>query len=104
MSELTSADIDHLAKLARISLTEEEKAKLSEQLPRIVEFFGQIQQVEGLSTETDEQGLVALDSLRPDEPSSGPDGLSIDQLKQLAPEFNYDQIVVPAVFGDGGDA
>lgn len=90
-------DIDHLAKLARIRLTDEEKQQLQTELPAIVGFFSQIEQV-GRKEIVENERVVASNELRPDELGSGPAGLTIAELEKLAPEFINDQVVVPAVF------
>ncbi len=47
---ITQAELDHLAKLCRIALTNEEKSRLGEQLNAIIAFVEQLQacDVEGI--------------------------------------------------------
>lgn len=97
MSGLRSGDVDHLAKLARIELSQSERTQLGEQLPRIVAFFEAIKSVKDKPVE-DSGETTKLENLRPDELGSGPPGLSQIELKKLAPRLRDRQIVVPAVF------
>lgn len=46
MAKLSKEQIDHLAKLARIGLTDEEKNKFSSQLTDILEYVEKLQRVE----------------------------------------------------------
>lgn len=39
-------DVEHVAKLARLALTEDEKTRYAEQLARIIEHFNDLQQIE----------------------------------------------------------
>jgi aspartyl/glutamyl-tRNA(Asn/Gln) amidotransferase C subunit len=101
MSELTSNDVDHLAKLARIELTDDEKQLLGDQLPEIVAFFGQLKTL--ADSPAAKTLVVDQENLRPDDPGSGPAGLSIGELAKLVPTaLEKDQLVVPGVFSDEG--
>lgn len=88
-------DITHLAKLARLTLSAEEKKKFAKQLPGIVAFVEQLQGFSRGSNETDQTTKLA--QLRDD--ITLDNGLTLNQLKQLAPDWKNDQVVVPAVFG-----
>jgi len=101
MSHLKPEEISHLAGLARVSLNDDEKKKLAEQLPGILKFIDQLQKADV----GDPRGydVISLESLRDDEVDS--DSLSLDQLKKLAPKWAEippagGQVVVPPVFGE----
>ena len=103
MTEVTLGDIQHLADLSRLSLSDEEKRKFSSQLPKIVEFVEELGKAK-ISENKDEQPTIALNDLRQDEISS--EHLSLEQLKELAPKWTNNHVEVPAIFGvtvDGGD-
>ncbi|HSX42212.1 MAG TPA: Asp-tRNA(Asn)/Glu-tRNA(Gln) amidotransferase subunit GatC [Candidatus Saccharimonadales bacterium] len=100
MSELSAAEIAHLAKLARIRLSTEEQKSLSQELPKIVEFVEQLRAVK-LDDSLAGAEPAELESLRPDEVSG--ERLSVEQLKNLAPDWRDGQNVVPAVFGEVAD-
>jgi aspartyl-tRNA(Asn)/glutamyl-tRNA(Gln) amidotransferase subunit C len=100
MSGLSASEIDHLAKLARLALSDAEKEKFSLELPKIAEFVEALQKSEVI---TDSQkNAVRLEMLRDDVP--GNSGLNLDQLKQLSPQWEKGQNVVPPVFGGGDNA
>ena len=102
MSELAPEEIDHLAKLARITLSPEEKAQFAEQLPEIIGFIDALTTV--TKTGSVESAIIPTPQaeLRADEVSG--ERLSIEQLAKLAPAWRDDQVSVPAVFGEVGDA
>lgn len=100
MSGLSASEIDHLAKLARLSLSEAEKERFSQELPKIAEFVETLQKSE--ITAKPEPRVLPLDQLRDDE--VGSNGLSLEQLSMLAPKWDSNQNVVPPVFGGGDDA
>ncbi len=100
MSELSLTEIDHLATLARIRLTDEEKERLGRELGKIVDFYATIQAASSNGQVIPEQAgrVKPIGHLRPDELHSGPSGLTQDELKKLAPEVRDNLVVVPAVF------
>lgn len=99
MSELSRKEIDHLAKLSRLTLSSEEKEKFAQQLPDMVGFVDQLRKIP-TSTKNIETKMAALPlaEMRSDEESS--EKLSLEQLQKLAPEWRDDQVEVPAVFGE----
>ncbi len=101
MTELTGAEINHLAKLARLSLSEEEQDSFSSQLPKIVDFVDTLDQVSE-DAPSDIELPVKLSELREDK--VGSDFLRLEQLESLAPVFEQDQVVVPPVLGNEENA
>jgi aspartyl/glutamyl-tRNA(Asn/Gln) amidotransferase C subunit len=99
MSGLSASEIDHLAKLARLYLDPEEKARFSNELPKIAEFVEALQKSE--ITTNSQKDAVSLTTLRDDVPSNN--GLTLDQLQQLSPLWERNQNVVPPVFGVSDD-
>lgn len=98
MTQLTPAELDHLANLARLDLSAEEKSRLGQQLPEILDFVDQLQRVK-LDSQSPTKRVVELNDLRADEPAET--GLTIEQIAALArPDFHDGQVVVPAVFGE----
>lgn len=100
MSEFSLEEIDHLAKLSRLTLSTEEKEKFAKQLPEILEFVDQLSAVAKLSSEKPTQ-TTPLAKLRADEKSS--EKLSLETLQKLAPAWHENQVEVPAVFGEVAD-
>ncbi len=99
MSHLLPEEVNHLAKLARLSLNTEEKNQFSKQLPEIIDFIDQLQSAE--VTDVSETKAISQDQLRDD--TEGSDSLSLEQLEKLAPKWQDNQVVVPAVFGENED-
>lgn len=99
MSELSSAEITHLAKLARLSLSETEIERFAQELPKIAEFVAVLQ----------DASIDKDDKLRPSRPLEemradiAGTSLTPDELQALAPEWQDGQNRVPAVFGESTD-
>ena len=88
-------DIDHLAKLARIQLSETEKQHLMEQLQSIV---GYCSKVVAAQTENLEPLVHAFEHEENTWDEDIPDPIEdTDYLTQNAPEIKENQIVVPRV-------
>ena len=119
---LTLEEVEHIADLARLELTDEEKARYQEQLSAILDYAARLQAVDTAEIAPDTQSglpedpnsasqlaLAALASLaasgqagkragstlRPDRPRPG---LSLDDLLRNAPQAEQDQFRVPPVF------
>lgn len=99
MSHLKPEEVEHLAKLARVSLSKEESEQFSKQLPEILDFVNQLQTAN--VTDKPETKAISQDQLRED--VEGSDSLSLKQLEKLALKWQEGQVVVPAVFGDSED-
>lgn len=100
MAELSNEEISHLAKLSRLTLSDEEKEKFAKQLPEILEFVDQLSVVAKLPSASQLQ-TVPWTKLRADEESS--EKLSLEELQKLAPAWRDSQLEVPAVFGEVAD-
>lgn len=96
---ITRADVERVAKLARIGVTAEEAATLAPELEAIVGFVEELQSVdiEGVAPTDQVTGLV--DVTRPDEVR--PSSLSRGELLANAPKTDHGYIVVKRVLGDG---
>ena len=93
---LTREQVDHVARLARLRLTPEETAKLSQELGVIVEFIDQLQAVEIPARSAESADSAATKKLREDtvQPS-----LSQEQALKSAPEADDGFFRVPRVIG-----
>jgi aspartyl-tRNA(Asn)/glutamyl-tRNA(Gln) amidotransferase subunit C len=94
MTSLSSEEIDHLAQLVRLSLSEEEKKRFGVEMPKIVAFVEELQAAK--AGEITQEKTRNLDELRPDEPKSN--SLSLEELGALAPSWRQNQVEVPGVF------
>lgn len=95
MSEKPHIDIDYVANLARIELTDEEKAKLGSQLDDILGYFEKLNMVNVDGVEPMAHSHPVTNVWREgDEP--GPT-FSPDVLTRMAPDSRDNQVVVPKV-------
>jgi aspartyl-tRNA(Asn)/glutamyl-tRNA(Gln) amidotransferase subunit C len=96
MAHISQKEVEHVARLARLELTEPEKTLFGEQLSQILTFVGQLQEVstEGIPPTA---SVVEQESvLREDVPR---EGLSRDQALSNAPEASEGFFVVPKILG-----
>ncbi len=59
-------DIDHVAKLAKLQLSAEEKAKLGEQLPAILDYVSRLQEIDTSQVSTRDYFTDAVNIVRTD--------------------------------------
>ena len=93
---LTKLDVEHIAKLARLHLTQNELDKLSLELPLIVQYFEQLQDVNTDSVDLADQFTESCESLREDRVIG-----SLPREKALAnaPDTDGEYFKVPKVIG-----
>lgn len=90
----SNIDIDRLAALARIHLTDRERADLTESLNSILEFLGKLSEIDVDGVEPSAHAMPIYNVLRRDEP-----GEPFDPKTALAnaPKQRNNQIIVPKV-------
>jgi len=91
---LTLKEVEHIANLARLDLTDEEKARYREQLSAILDYFAQLRELDTSGIQPTSSVLPLRSALRDDEPRPG---LSLDELLLNAPDTEADQFRVPPV-------
>jgi aspartyl-tRNA(Asn)/glutamyl-tRNA(Gln) amidotransferase subunit C len=91
---LTSEQVEHIARLARLRLTEEEKVLYREQLSQILDYAARLQALDTAGIPPTSSVLPPRSILRKDE-ARPPMGL--EQLLANAPETEDDQFRVPPV-------
>ena len=91
---LTLAEVEHIAELARLKLTLEEKERYREQLSAILDYFGQLQNLDTADIPPTSSVLPGRSVLRADEARFG---LSIDEIMRNAPESKNRQFRIPPV-------
>src|ERR1035437_5917808 len=103
MANLSRADVEHVAHLARLGLTEEELARLEGQLNHILDQYTILTPLDTEHTPPTAQTIELANILREDvvQPS-----LTADEALSNAPErSDTGHFVVPAILGgDGGGA
>jgi aspartyl-tRNA(Asn)/glutamyl-tRNA(Gln) amidotransferase subunit C len=91
---LTLEEVEHIAELARLRLTDEEKARYKDQLSAILEYAARLQALDTSSIPPTSSVLPLRSVLRPDEPRPG---LSREELLRNAPQADNAQFRVPPV-------
>jgi aspartyl-tRNA(Asn)/glutamyl-tRNA(Gln) amidotransferase subunit C len=91
---LTLAEVEHIAELARLELTGEEKERYRQQLSAILEYVARLQMINTSQTLPTASVLPARSVLRPDIPAAS---LDVKDLLSNAPQTDDDQFRVPPV-------
>jgi aspartyl-tRNA(Asn)/glutamyl-tRNA(Gln) amidotransferase subunit C len=92
--DLTIEEVEHIAALARLELTEQEKANYREQLSAILEYAARLQALDTAGIPPTSSVLPAQARLRSDEPIQG---LARETLLKNAPSTNGKMFQVPPV-------
>jgi aspartyl-tRNA(Asn)/glutamyl-tRNA(Gln) amidotransferase subunit C len=92
---LSAHEIEHIAKLARLKLTEEQKALYREQLSKILDYIAKLRELDTRDVPPTAGGGLTQMALRPDEPRPS---LPVDVLLKNAPESEDGQFKIPPVF------
>jgi aspartyl-tRNA(Asn)/glutamyl-tRNA(Gln) amidotransferase subunit C len=89
---ITREDVLHVAALAQLELSEEEIARLTEQLGAILEAVGKVSELDLSDVPPTSHPLSVVNVLRPDEPRSS---LALEDVFANAPERDDDYFRVP---------
>jgi aspartyl-tRNA(Asn)/glutamyl-tRNA(Gln) amidotransferase subunit C len=92
---LTLKDVEHIATLARLQLTEEQKELYRGQLSSILDHIAKLQELDTQDVPPTTGGSLTEMPLRADEARPG---LDLETLLKNAPETDRDQFKVPPVF------
>lgn len=97
MSDITAADVAHIANLARLDLTDDEVSVMTEQLGSIQYLIDKVSEVATPDIPPASHPHVMANVLRDDEP-----GEVLDRADALAgaPDHDGEQFRVPAILGD----
>ena len=101
MSQISRDDVAHLARLARLALTDDELDGFAGQLDAILSHVGQIQAVDVTGVEATDNPLKSVNVTRPDavEPC-----LTQDEALAAAPKAEDGRFAVPRSLGEGESA
>ncbi len=91
---LSSTEIDHIALLARLDLSPEERARAAGELSQILDHFEQLKALDTRGVEPMSHVMPVVNVLRPDQ--SRP-GLARDLVLSNAPEHADGMFLVPRV-------
>lgn len=96
-ARLTRADVEHVARLARLALSEEEIERFTEQLALILEHFAQVSALDTADVPPTAHPIPLANVLRPDEPHPG---LERDEVLSMAPATEDRRFRVPRILGE----
>lgn len=101
MSAITEQDVRHVAKLARLHLSDAEVARFTEQLAHVLDYVEKINEldvdgVEPMAHPLDLTNVLRDDAERP--------GIAVDAALANAPQRDGPFFSVPKVIGDGPSA
>lgn len=88
-------EVEHIARLARLSLTDQEKALFQQQLSAILDYASQLQALDTSDVPVIPSASSFHGQLRPDDEFPG---LSLADLLRNAPELAENQFRIPPVF------
>lgn len=91
---LSLEEVEHIAELARLRLSEKEKQRYREQLSEILDYAARLQAVDTSGVSPTSSVLPAHSVLRDDVPLPG---LSLEDLMRNAPDTERDQFRVPPI-------
>ena len=89
---IDAAQIDHLALLARLQLTPEERTAMQEDLSRVLGYFDQLNEVNTDGVEEMQRPVNLVNILREDVPEGA---FPLSVVEALAPEMQGGQIKIP---------
>ena len=91
---LTRLEVDHIADLARLELSEAEKEQYRQQLSAVLDYIARLQELDTADIPPTSSVLPERTALRPD---AARPGLSLEQLLRNAPDTEAEQFRVPPV-------
>ncbi len=97
MSQISRDEVAHLARLARLALTEDELVGFAGQLDAILAHVGQIQSVDVTGVEPTDNPLKSVNVTRPD---TVVPGLAQDEALAAAPRAEDGRFAVPRILGE----
>lgn len=95
---ISRADVEHVARLARLGLTDDEIDRMQGQLNRILDAIGQLQSVDTSAVGPTAQVIALENVMRPDEPRPP---MARDAALANAPLREGDHLRVPVVLEEG---
>lgn len=100
MATLSRSDVEHVAHLARLGLTEEELARLEGQLNHILDQYAVLAQLDTDQIAPTAQTIELENILRDDVTRPGLDAADV---LSLAPQRSGEYFVVPPILGEHGN-
>ena len=97
--ELTKEEINHIANLARLELTEEEAGKFSVQISSILGYVKKLQEV-NLSQIEPISNIAGISNITREDEVNDCDPEIMEKLIEMAPDKDNNLVKVNAVFGE----
>ena len=97
MAEITRKDVNHIAKLARLDLTEDEKETYQKSLTSILEFADKLNDLDLDDVPPTAHAVAQQNVIRKDEVNSS---LAVDRALANAAKSQDDQFAIQAVFDE----
>ncbi len=97
MAAITRAEVEHLARLARLELTEGEIDHYAEQLSAIVDAVARVSEVTAQDIPPTSHPIPVTNTFRPDLVRPGVDR---DEIAASAPAWEDDRFRVPRILGE----
>ena len=96
-ARITRADVVHVARLARLALTEDELASLTRELGVILDHAARVSALDTAGVAPTAHPLPLANVFRPDDPMPG---LDRDEVLSQAPEAENGRFRVPRILGE----
>ena len=96
-ARITRADVVHVARLARLALTEDELASLTRELGAILDHAARVSALDTADVAPTAHPLPLANVFRPDDPRPG---LDRDEVLSQAPEAEDGRFRVPRILGE----
>jgi aspartyl-tRNA(Asn)/glutamyl-tRNA(Gln) amidotransferase subunit C len=93
---ITFQEVEHIAILARLELTQEEKKRFQAELGKIIEYFDQLKKLDTTDVPPMTHAVPIENVLREDESKPS---LSVEEVLKNAPEKKESYFQVPKVVG-----
>ncbi|MCX7882671.1 MAG: Asp-tRNA(Asn)/Glu-tRNA(Gln) amidotransferase subunit GatC [Brevinematales bacterium] len=94
MAEITLSEVEKVARLAKLSFSDEEKEVFLSQFSKIVHFVEKIGELKTDEVSPTTHAVEKWNVVRQDKEESS---LSNEEIRQLAPRFDEGHIIVPKV-------
>ena len=96
MSKLSIKDVEHIAKLSKLRLSDAEKEKFAKQLSGVIEYVEQLNEVDTKGVEPTSQVTGLENVYREDRVENS--AVTREDIAKNAPDFDGESFVVPGVF------
>ena len=96
-ARITRADVEHVAMLARLALTDDEIEQLTGELAAIVDYAAEVSALDTADVPPTAHPLPLVNVFRPDDPRPG---LDRDEVLAQAPATEDGQFRVPRILGE----